>query len=1019
MVELVDEPVAVVEAQAGTELSSASETEIIEKIEAAQDDVVEAIQAQGGSVGNRMHSAYNGMRVTIDASQLDAIAELPEVKAVHDLPRHERSNSFSVPGMGTPGVWQGGFTGKGVKIVIIDSGIDYTHATFGGEGTPEAFDAATAATDPTDYYGPRVKGGYDFAGDAYSGSETPQPDANPIDCASDGHGTHVAGTAAGSGVLADGATYTGPYDSTTHENEFRVGPGVAPEAELYALKVFGCGGSTTLIPEAIDWAVKNDMDVINLSLGSRFGRATDPDSVAASNAVAAGVVVVAAAGNDGASPYLAARPSAGAGVLSVAASDGIAQLPAAEIGIDGATIQAINANGATLPASGPLYVLRKDGELSEGCDQDEYRVMPVRAIVVTRRGGCSRVKKAILAQKFGATGAIMINDADSLPPYEGLITGDPETGEQWRVRIPFLGIKSSDAEALIAAEGKTITFSANALDNPAFGTYGDFSSSGPRWGDSGLRPSVTAPGVSVLSAQVGTGTRGKVLSGTSMATPHVAGVVALAIQAHPEWSSTDIAAAVVNTADAEKVPDYKTSRGGGRIDPAGVVATDVVALADPFTVDGAEVREPTLSFGFKEFADQVTEERVVTLVNRGREAASFTAVTAPSTGSRDATVTVTPASVTVPAGQSVDVTVKLEVNGSAVPSSIQGSSSPWFYEVSGNVRFEREGGETLSVPYLLVPRTTSDVTATQTVTGTVNDITFANGSPNSNTYTAVHTWGLRDPEDIPDALDVGQDLASVGVASYGNDQLGRTVHFALNSSSRFSNPARLMYTVDIDNNVDGKADFRVLSVDSGFVRTLEPNGIAEVFVANLETGAISVSGNMTLAPTDSSTVILPVEASQLGITGKFTYTATATDLLNPRAIDTIDGWAAYDPTNKPFQDGQFLRLDAGASKTIQVERNEAAYADQQPLGYLAVAFDNPAGASEAVTGEVKAGDGEPPTPEPSESPTPAPTDDPAPTVSPTAVPTGDPAPTDPVPSPTGRPTPVPVKPGPPKTGVKA
>ena len=172
------------------------------------------------------------------------------------------------------------------------------------------------------------------------------------------------------------------------------------------------------------------------------------------------------------------------------------QLPGAEIGIDGTSLQAINANGATLVASAPVYVLRKDGDVSQGCDQDEYRNVPVRSVVVTKRGGCARVRKAILAQKFGAAGAIMINDADSLPPYEGQITGDPETGEQWRVHIPFLGIKSSDAETLIAAEGKTVTFAANTFDNPDFGTYGSFSSSGPRSGDSALRPSITAPGVS-------------------------------------------------------------------------------------------------------------------------------------------------------------------------------------------------------------------------------------------------------------------------------------------------------------------------------------------------------------------------------------------------------------------------------------------------------------------------------------------------------------------------------------------
>ena len=206
MVELKEDPVAVVKARNGGSLSESEEKQIQDNLGKAQEKVAAQVAVLGGTVENRLQSAYNGLRVTIDSGQLANVEAIDGVKSVQAIPEQERSNTKSVPYIGAPNVWQGaggtGYTGKGVKIAIIDSGVDYTHATFGGEGTPDAFAEATAAADPTPYYGPRFKGGYDFAGDSYTGQNTPQPDANPIDCEKFGHGTHVAATAATCGERA-------------------------------------------------------------------------------------------------------------------------------------------------------------------------------------------------------------------------------------------------------------------------------------------------------------------------------------------------------------------------------------------------------------------------------------------------------------------------------------------------------------------------------------------------------------------------------------------------------------------------------------------------------------------------------------------------------------------------------------------------------------------------------------------------------------------------------------------------
>src|SRR5262249_6336250 len=140
---------------------------------------------------------------------------------------------------------------------------------------------------------PKVKGGIDLVGDDYAAGDpahnTPVPDPNPLDC--NGHGSHVAGSATGFGVLANGSTYTGSYDQLTHvNNQFSIGPGVAPKADLYSVRVFGCTGSTNVVVYAIDWAVDNDMDIISMSLGSDFGPGDSADAKAADDAVRAGII---------------------------------------------------------------------------------------------------------------------------------------------------------------------------------------------------------------------------------------------------------------------------------------------------------------------------------------------------------------------------------------------------------------------------------------------------------------------------------------------------------------------------------------------------------------------------------------------------------------------------------------------------------------------------------------------------------------------------------------------------------
>ena len=243
-----------------------------------QDAITGTIRAKGGKIVAEMQSAYDGIQVTVPATQVDAVAAMPGVVAVHAVTTYKIDNAVSVPFLGVPQVWQNtGYTGKNVKIGIIDTGIDYTHANFDGPGTVAAYDQAKATdTQPADpaLFGPnapRVKGGIDLVGDDYDADVWLAPPARPEPTRLRGARFARRGYRGRRRRDRRRQDVPGPYDASTPSKTWTIGPGVAPQADLYAIRVFGCAGSTDEVVPAIDWAVDNGMDVINMSLGAPFG----------------------------------------------------------------------------------------------------------------------------------------------------------------------------------------------------------------------------------------------------------------------------------------------------------------------------------------------------------------------------------------------------------------------------------------------------------------------------------------------------------------------------------------------------------------------------------------------------------------------------------------------------------------------------------------------------------------------------------------------------------------------------
>ncbi len=988
MLRLADQPVALVKAaKPGKRIDQHERDSVKSSLLGKQEALRGPIEALGGRILGEYQSAYNGIKVEISRRNLSALSSLTGVQAVQPVEIVYQDNATSIPYIGAPQVWDGvdGFRGERVKVGIIDTGIDYTHANFGGPGTAAAYTAAhaneTLPADPTLFgpAAPKVKGGTDLVGDQYDPNSadplinTPRPDANPLDC--NGHGSHVSGTVAGFGVTAAGATYTGSYTSSLPLSTFAIGPGVAPKADLYAIRVFGCTGATDVTVDAIDWAVDHDLDVINMSLGSTFGGPDDPSAVASDNAAKSGIVVVASAGNSGAAPYIVGSPSTSTRAISVAANDASPTFAGASLAFAGGTgtgatpVSAINANGATF-ADGltlPVKVLWADAahtRIGLGCNASDY-TGTAGMLVVTARGTCARVARAVFGQQHGAAAVLMVNSSTDYPPFEGAITGNPDTGEVYAVTIPFLGVRSTDAAAVKARDGGTATITNAPLSNPSFTKVASFSSGGPRRRDSSVKPDVTAPGVATFSTAVGTGNQGERLSGTSMAAPHVTGVAALVVQSMGGAARDDdedgngiserVKAAITNTASSTAVAGWRMQRGGaGLVQPRGAIRTEVVATGDPGT--------GSISFGFNETLNKLTSTKRITLTGLDKEDGDRDlrfSVTSTAKSGPAHTVKLSSSTVNVERGSRTRLNVTLSVDPAG------SMSADAFQDISGTIDFTPIGGANhgvaLHVPYYMVFRGSSNLGATLTGPfSTVHpnvDVKLKNPSGALATNGDFYTWGISSPNQGHGEA----DLRAGGVQIFQGSGL---MVFAINTWQRYSNAAINEYDIYVDVDRDGVDDYIVFGADHGLVTTGSRDGIFSTFVFNTRRNTVSRTGDATYL-TDNGTVYLYAFRTQLRQTASTTWPNAAAWSLapgNPRFSYAIDVFAgrdgtddigsggralqnAYDPS---LPAGQYAGVPQNGNVTVPIGINVTEWANTPALGMMVVGIDNAAGPKEAI-----------------------------------------------------------------------
>ncbi|KAK0476849.1 subtilisin-like protease [Armillaria novae-zelandiae] len=408
----------------------------------------------------------------------DVLAEddTPDIQTTHTLTGVDKVHA------------EGNF-GAGILVGIIDTGVDYTHPALGGGFGPSH----------------KVVGGYDFVGDNYTGSNDPVPDNDPLDQC-EGHGTHVAG------IL--GADPDNPYNIS----------GVAYQASINAYRVFGC----TVLVDALLRGYEDGNDILTLSIGGTDGWTEGTASVVSSRIAATGKVVTIAAGNSGASGgWFTSGPGNGINVISVASLDNTA------VPLQNATVGGVEHDPITYYQTTPLpvletrliYVTSNDTTtVDDACNalpDDTPDLSPY--VVVIRRGTCTFVTKLANIADKGATVALIYDNGSG---FGAIAVGDFNASL----------IQSADGEFLVeayaAGAAVTITFpqagASYDYPDPDGGLISTFTSYGPS-NDFYFKPAVAAPGGNILST-LPLDSYG-LLSGTSMATPFVAGCAALLFSA--------------------------------------------------------------------------------------------------------------------------------------------------------------------------------------------------------------------------------------------------------------------------------------------------------------------------------------------------------------------------------------------------------------------------------------------------------------------------------------------------------
>ncbi len=566
---------------------------------------------------------FKGLAVEGKAEQLAGLGSIEQIKAFHQNQTYQalpfQADNADVIEKMDPSkskaydLNETSYTGKGVKVGIIDTGIDYNHPDLEKN----------------------YQGGYDLVDFDDEPMET-TPEEGPATS----HGTHVAGIIAGDGDMK----------------------GVAPDAEIYAYRALGPGGtgSTVQVLAAMEKAIEDEVDIINLSLGNDVNVPDYPTSIAVNRASELGIIVVIANGNSGPDAWTVGSPATADRSVSVGASTTPQKNPVLIDTFEKKEISLVEAVGA------PAWELNRSYQLEDMDNMEQGQSMHGK-IALTRRKEIPFFELALQAESMGAEALIIYNSEPG--PLQASVQNNRQP-----VNIPVASIQKEEGEWLQSQINQS-TYFIDAAQKDNLLTIAPFSSRGPVAVQWAIKPDISAPGAAVWSTVPG---GYQAMDGTSMAAPHVAGAFAVLKEAHPNWTDKQLIGALKTTAQPFEEKEHRlnaTTQGMGLLQLEAAIDTSAI------------IYDPQLEFGkLSRYQEEFTE--TITIENKTEKEQTYYFETPER---KDGLVWSLPQSFTVQPKEQKEITLKLSMNRDRLE---EGVHEGWLTL--------REAEKNYDLPYIIV-----------------------------------------------------------------------------------------------------------------------------------------------------------------------------------------------------------------------------------------------------------------------------------------------------------------------------